>query len=204
MAIDLTIALIIEKEYTDYEQISESNPNIPSEAIINAINIASAEIKRFCGGRIFIIPASQVQEIFDGDGTKDYYTRHGQIGDATPVTDVKIYLWQAPTWTEQVAGTYPRTVVAESGRVYFNNGHRFVTGADNWRIDYKPGWLVANVPADLKGICKQVVSRILKLSEGKEGLTTESFGDSAHTYNLHELLTGDLKSRLKQYKRRFL
>ncbi len=206
VTLDLTIALITEEEFGEYQQYKESNSNVASNVIVSFINWASAEIKEICGGRIFIIPnpATQIQEIFDGDGTKDYYTKHGQIGDTTPATDVKVYIWQPPTWTEQVAGTYPRTVVVDSGRVYFNNGHIFTLGSDNWRIDYLPGWLIANVPADLKGLCKQVVFRLIKLAEGKEGLTTESFGDSAHTYNLHELLTGDMKSRLKRYKRRFL
>lgn len=204
MASLIADALIDESEFADYKQWDSANVNLPADAVISFINWASLEMKQYCGGRIFIKPAAQVQEIFDGDGTKDYYTKHGNIGDTTPLTGVKIYRWESPNWDEKLDASWSRVFDAENGRIWFDNGDRFNVGEDNWRIDYFPGWVVTDVPADLKGICKQVVYRLLKLAEGKEGLTTESFGDAAHTYNLEQLLSGDIRLRLRQYRRRFL
>lgn len=199
--LDLKIALIDEDEFSGYQQWTPSNSKLPSEAVVSLINWASAEIKEYCGGRIFIIPSVQIQEVFDGDSTKDYYTRHGKISDKG---DVKIYRWESTAWVEKTETYYTLVVEEDKGRIYFNQGAMFETGQDNWRLDYKPGFALTDVPADLKGVCKQIVHRLLKLSEGREGLSSEAFAESTNSYNLTELLTGDLKSRLKRYKRRFL
>jgi hypothetical protein len=201
--LDTTIALIDEDEYIAYAGLDTENPKLPTDQIIAAINQVSVMINRHCD-RTFVIPATQIQEIFDGDGTKDYYTKHGRIGDTAPAADIKIYLWQSTSWVEKTATDMPRAVDAEKGRVWFNQGHTFYEGEDNWRIDYKPGWALTAIPADLKGVCKAGVQRLLMIAGGKEGFVTESFGEATHTYNLNEILGVKEKSILNGYKRRFL
>ena len=202
--LDTTIALINEFEYLTYMGVQESEFQVNAERTATFINRASQEIKHYCGGRVFVTPSSQIQEIFNGDGTKDYYTLHGRIADTTPATQVLLYLWQSQSWVEQTTTSFPRAFDAEKGRVWFNNGHTFYEGEDNWRIDYKPGWAIESVPQDLKGACCSIVKRLFMLADGKEGLSTEAFADSNTTYNLGELIGVKEKLVLNNYRRRFL
>lgn len=157
------------------------------------INEVSAEIKAYCGGRIFRIPADQVDETFFGDGTREYFVNHGNITDT-----VVISYYQNKDW---VVST--RTFEQENARglIWFNDGTLF-NKLRYYRVQYKPGYDLDSVPADLKAVAKSVLTRIQKAIE-HEGVTSQSFGDTQTSFDLNSLFTAKHILTLDRYKRRF-
>ena len=158
------------------------------------INEISSEIKAYCGGRIFRIPTAQVDERFHGDGTRDYFVNHGNITDT-----VVISYYQNKDW---IVST--RTFEQEDARglIWFNDGTVF-DKLTYWRVQYKPGYAIAAVPADLKTVAKSVLTRIQKAIE-HEGVTSQSFGDTQTTFNLDSLFTAKHRLTMDRYKRQFI
>lgn len=200
VTLDTTIALIDEFEYLTYIGANESEFQITSERTLSFINWASSEIKKFCDNRIFITPTAQIEEIFSGDATNEYWTKEGRIADS-PVSGIIIEEWDGNSWTVR---TYDKEVDAERGIIWFNTGYDFIKGHRNWKLKYKPGWAITAVPQDLKGVCCSVVKRLKMLADGKEGLSTESFADSNTTYNLQNLIGASQLDTLNRYKRSFI
>jgi len=200
VTLDSTIALIDEFEYLNYLGSTEAEVQINNEQRLSFINWASAEIKKFCDDRIFISPSIQIEEIFSGDGTNEYWTKHGRIADS-PVSNIVIEEFDGNNWT---ARTYDKEVDAERGLIWFNKGYDFLKGRRNWKLKYRPGWLITAVPQDLKGVCCATVKRLLMLAGGKEGITTESFADSTNTYNLPNLIGETQLTTLNRYRRSFI
>jgi hypothetical protein len=52
----------------------------------------------------------------------------------------------------------------------------------------------------LKHICCRIVDRAIKVAEGKDGVTTESFGDQTTSFNFNRL-PDDIKQMLDPYRR---
>lgn len=110
-----------------------------------------------------------------------------------------IQYYQNKQW---VTTTRTFEVDKDRGYIWFNDGAVFDRGT-YWRVLYKPGYALVNVPADLKGVCKVVVTRIFKSIE-KEGVSSESFGDSQTNYNLENMFGKKELMTLDRYKRQFM
>lgn len=133
-------------------------------------------------------------EEFFGDNRRDYFVHHGNITDTPIIEFYRNKAWSATTRTFETDN--------DRGYVWFNDGTLF-NKATYWRVGYKPGYAIGSVPADLKGACKSVVTRIFKAIE-KEGIATESFGDHQTNYALDDLLGRKEKLIIDRYRSQFL
>uniref|UniRef100_A0A6M3JW40 Uncharacterized protein n=1 Tax=viral metagenome TaxID=1070528 RepID=A0A6M3JW40_9ZZZZ len=198
MSVDLASnALITVEEFLRYKKIPDTDTVFDQDRCRFLINGVSQEIANYCGGRIFISPSAQISEIFDGNDSKERFVRHRRIADNdTPV----IYYWSGTDWTEATSSVYPRAIGRTRARIYFTHGDVFGSGSDNWKIAYKPGWTQSALPDDLKFVCLAIVDRQIKLAEDKEGLDSQSFGDSTTSYNLAGGIPGRYKPILDAYR----
>ena len=179
MSVDLADnALITFEEFRLYKGWKENDEDVDQDRIRTFINAASQKIQNYLNGRILITPAAQIDEIFDGNDMKDRYVRQRRIADGdTPV----VYYWNGTGWTQCTEST---VINRTRTRIYFSEGYVFGTGFDNWKITYKPGWTQVALPQDLKEVCTALVERQIMLADKKEGMDSQSFGDSTTSYNL--------------------
>lgn len=193
-------AIVTVDDFLRFGGYGEGEHNLDADRIQEFINMASQLIEDYCN-RTVISPSAQIEEIFDGDGTKEYFVDHLRIADSASIV---LSYWDGDSFETMTAALYPRSVQGDRGRVFLNDGKVFGDGADNYRIDYTPGWAQASVPEPLRTVCCVVVARLLKLHDkdkGKEGLTSESFGDSSTSYDLAKLLKDDHRRLLGRYRR---
>lgn len=140
------------------------------------ISAAIADCERYCR-RTFVAPSATIQEIFSGDGTKDYYVKKGRIETLDTPT---LEYWDGDSWA---ASTATIDQDRSTGRIWFNDGSLFTAGRDNWRVTYKPGYTdAASVPLDLKLSVLRYTQALHRLAEGKEGISSESFDGKQTTY----------------------
>jgi len=187
-------ALITVEEFLRYKGIPETDEKTDRDRLRELINGASQEIENYCGGRMFITPSAQIDEIFDGDDTKERYVGHGRIYSSDTLV---ISYWNGTGWT---VSTYSTAISRSRARIYFTEGEVFGAGSDNWKIAYKPGWAQTALPEDLKTVCKALVDRQIELAAGKEGLSSQSFGDSTTGYNFAAGIPANYKPILDSYR----
>lgn len=189
-------ALITCDDYLELLGIDSDNQNLKKDQIVVFINSASQQVEDYCD-RKFITPSADIVEIFDGDGEPEYFVKHRRVASGTtPSFEYR----RSDTWTANNTGSYPITWDNDKGKIWFTKFNRtFYAGNANWRVSYKYGWLQADIPADLKLACAELVKRALMLLDGKEGLASESFGDSTTSYNLTSL-PDNIKLILNRYR----
>lgn len=183
-----THALIDFDYYLQFSGIDGADTTDLKEDWVNVfINAASSQVENFCRRKFRY--AEDEEEIFGGDGDRQYFTKNRPIV-GTPV----IYYWNGTSWAEATAAVYPRAIEADKGRIYFTQGDVFGRGvgyykSDNWKVKYDYGYEeIADIPDDLKWACAVLVQRmILKAQKSMEGKQSESFGNTTITYNLGTL-----------------
>lgn len=166
-------ALIGVDYYRRFAGVADDSTDFPDEAIETLIDQASQMIELETN-RKFITPASAITEIFDGNGSQQYYVKNGRIAD-TPT----LSYWRGTSFTT-TTNTFAYS--ENTGRVYFTDGSVFGKGKDNWQIAYKYGWTQATLPEDIKLVCASLVSH-LRLMRMKLGISTESYGDTSVSYD---------------------
>lgn len=188
-------ALVDTDTFVSYIGEQQDDATLAKDQVNFYINSASSVIEKYCSRKF--IKTTGLEEVFGGDGEKDYYTRNRPIVE-TP-TSIKIEQWDGSSWNELTAADYPRQVVLESGRVYFTEGRCFNSGQDNWRITYDYGYLFNDVATDLKLACCVLVHRSMLKAEDKEGVVSESLVDRSITLELAKL-PPDVKQILDSYR----
>jgi hypothetical protein len=190
-------ALIDYDEYLELVGIDPDNVNLNEDRIMVFINSASQQIEDYCD-RKFVTPSADIVETFDGDGESEYFVNHRRIASgSTPSFDYRI----STTWTANNVSSYPISWDSDKGKIWFVKFNRtFHTGNTNWRVSYKYGWTRADIPADMKLACAELAKRAIMLLDGKEGLASESFGDSSTSYNLPTALPDNIKLILNGYR----
>ena len=193
-------AIVTVDDFLRFAGYGEGEHNLDTDRLQEFINMASQLIEDYCH-RAIVSPDEQIEETFDGDGTKEYFVDQCRIADPDSIV---LYYWSGTAFAEMTASLYPRSVQGSKGRVFLNDGKTFGDGADNYQIKYTPGWAQASVPEPFRTVCCSVVARLLKLHDkdkGKEGLTSESFGDSSTSYDLPTLMKTDHKRILDRYRK---
>ena len=190
-------ALITFDEYVTLLNQDVDNINLNKNRKHLFINSESQRIEDYCE-RNFITPSADITEIFDGDGTSEYFVKHRRIAsDTTPSLQYRI----STPWNDNNTGSYPIDWDNDKGKIWFVKFNRtFHEGDLNWRVAYKYGWSQDSLPTDLKVMCAELVWRAMMLLDGKEGLSPESFGDSSTTYNLASM-PDNIKDVLNRYRR---
>jgi len=180
MSLDKDIALVDVNEVKQYLQLDMDNVDT-DQYIETLINEASQFIITYCD-RKFITPSADYDEIFDGDGEKDHYCRHYPLTAAISA----IYYWDGDSWEERTAVKFTSDI--DSGRVYYTDGNVFWKGKDEWKISYKYGWTLSNIPADLKYACCKLIALDKKqFEQGLHGIASKSFIDHSVSYNFDNL-----------------
>ena len=198
VALDSTIALLTEADFFTLRGEDINNVNVKQDQVRFLINIASQAIEDYCD-RKFIKPTTAIVESFIGNRTTEYFVRQQRIASGTiPIMEYRL----AQSWTALDTGSYPISVDNGRGRIWFSRGNNtfWHDEQDNWRVTYFYGWIYANIPADLKMVCAEIIIRSRLLLDDKEGLESVSYGDSSTTFNLSRL-PENLRIVLNKYKR---
>ena len=189
-----TNALVSVAEYlSSFSGKREDNQNIEIERQEFFINAASKHIEEYCGRKF--VPSATVAEIRGGDGTSSIYVHNIPL---TTLTSIEY--WNGTDWTVLSTDNAPRDSDVDTREIWFTQGHIFADGKKNYRITYVYGYSTANVPADLKRAACQLVQRAQVKADGKEGITSQSFGDHTTSYDLAKI-PDDIREVLDRYKR---
>lgn len=188
-----TSALIETSEYIKYIGQSKDDSSINTAQVEFAINTVSGLIADYCNRTI--APATDVTEIFNGDGTHIYFVNNRQINSVTSIS-----YWDGTTYTAIDNSVDPYTFDAGTGgKFYFKNYRVFVDNA-RYQIIYNTGYNTADVPTALKYAACVATQRLLMNVNGREGLKSESVAGQNITYDLDEILDSKIKQMLLKYK----
>lgn len=194
MSLDPTISLVSIEEAQAYLGIPElladdMQLQLRMESLINS---SSKWIENYCG-RKFVKIVTPIYEIRNGDGTNSIYLKQYPIIQISAVA-----YWTGTAWTV-TTGTY--TTDLATGKVYFTDGCVFTEGQDNWRFQYTYGYAQADIPADLKMACMELVGLKKVLFEGNlHGTSSRSFGEQNTSYSFSEI-PKVIKEILAPYRR---
>lgn len=193
MSIDRNVALIEFDTFLEYkgQEAPEKEKQTAVELIINGVSVAVTKYL----GRELLAPAAAITELIDGDGESNAYAKNVPIlASPTP----KLEYGNGSSWTEIATTFY--AYVSETGELYFHDSI-FSEGKRNYRLTYKYGYTVEQMPRDIVLAVCQLVDRAIMLAEDKQGLNSLSFGTSSTSYNLNELLDNNVKMLLQPYRR---
>lgn len=178
-----TNALITVEEFRQFSGDKDGDSLPDEDRAIILINSASDFLENECS-RKFITPAAVIEEVFDGPGSPIYYAKQARINDSTAPL---LHRRAGTTWNAVEAPTFQWTYDADTGKIWFLSGSKFGVGLMNWKLTYLYGWTQAALPWGVKRFAAALVQRFFKLSSGKEGMSSESFGDSTTAYDLGSL-----------------
>jgi len=190
-----TNALVTVDEYLRHKGIDKDTSEMDADRITQFINSASQTIENYLNQKI--VPVTEdYTEIRSGDGTKDIYVKN-----AMNITLTKLEYWSGTAWTEMTTSAYVRTYDSDTGRIWFTDGNTFWRGDDNIRITYSWGYATASVPVPIKEATYILIDRAMKRADGKEGISSESFGDATTSYDFSSLITKQVDALLTKYWR---
>ncbi len=139
------------------------------------INIASDFIDNFANRSI--ISATYTDEEHDGNKENYIYLKQYPV---SAVSTVK----RQDTYNNVVIYTYTEYTeylnYLDEGYVYLRG--TMVEGHKNYRVTYTAGYLIADVPYDLKNACAQLAG-IVYYNKGTSGVKAESMGKYSVTYD---------------------
>lgn len=184
-------AIINYSYYVTHMGLNESDAELTEERFDQFANAASDFVLNYTGMKYITATA---YEIFDGDGTKDYFTKYVPINSSPTIE-----YWDGTTW--QTESNSDWTYDSARGRVWYTDGNVFTKGRDNWRLTYNYGYSIANVPDSVKYATAILVQRMLSKANGKEGVANETFSDIQVAYNFSQL-PQDVKMLLESNRRK--
>ena len=178
----LTYAFVTLAEVKTQLGISDSSEDDKLEFLVNA---ATDLIEKYCGRRF--IQAQYTDEIYDGENTNRLFVKNYPIDTAVAPT-VKVD--DEAVTVEAV--NYPKGIIEIES---FANDD-----LSNIKITYKGGYLLADIPFDLKQAAILMVARARNVSKNS-GIASESVGDYSVTYSgVREAMTKDVKAILVNHK----
>lgn len=136
------------------------------------INFASDFIQNYCNRKF--IKNTYTSEEYDGNGALDLYLKNFPIISVTSID-------QWDTFTD--SSEYTFTVNTEyliysvEGYIYMRGG--WYRGRKNFQITYVAGYLIADVPYDLKKACADLCSLMKNLGD-KAGMKSEKIGNYSY------------------------
>ena len=166
------IALITEAELE--EILQKSFDTAYANSIINS---ASQFINNFCD-RVFI-KTTYEDEAYDGNGIRELYLNNYPLMDPDDIV-VKIWDTFSDVVSETLTVNTDYLIYSEEGMLY-KRGSWFMA-PQRYRITYKAGYLVADVPYDLKQACAQIC-QYLDNNKNNPGAVSETIGKYSISYN---------------------
>jgi len=197
-----TNALIDVKEYLEMTGTPINDQDQPRDQIITHINAVSQMIEKYLG-RV-ICPEQSKDDYFQGDNSDTYYVDHRYIASEAPT----LYYWDGDEWVTMSVTDYPRETFGDKGKIWFSQGNVWDRKV-HYKVAYTTGYANADAPGDIKLACMRLIQQSMMRANGKEGLRTESFGDSSTTYNFAagwgmtapSAIPFDIKALLAPYRR---
>lgn len=153
--------------------------NYDQDRIENLINAETDRLERITGRKF--CPQAEDTEIFSGRGREDHIVRQMHI-----VSEPIIYYWDFSQWILMSETDYPREYL-EDGLIWLTDGSVFEKGRRNYKVIYDYGYARADVPQSLKEAVAEMVHRSLMRFDDRQGISSESFGDRAVTYDLAKM-----------------
>jgi len=148
------------------------------------INIASDFIDQYAN-RSFI-SATYTAEKYDGNSDRRIYLKQYPIISVTTLAS-----WD--TISDIVMTTYTANtdylLYLKEGYIYFR--YKTMPGHQNYRVTYTAGYLIADVPYDLKNACAQLAGMIYN-NTGKAGMKSEGIGQYSYTIKDGTVLFGGI------------
>lgn len=190
MSANTTVDLITVTEYQTYAGQQQADKHTDQEQQEFMITAASEAFSDMVGYNLLSVART---EEFDGHNGLRQYTR------VTPITVTPVLsFWNDTSFT--VAGTdnYPRQVDNASGLIRMTSASFFRV---RWKIEYTAGYVVADVPFDVKEVVCQMVQRSIARISGKEGVTSESFEVQSSTFDFAMMATDKIKRTAARYRR---
>ncbi len=161
------------------------------------INTASDFIDQIANRRIK--KKTYTNEEYDGNSENNIYLKNYPITDVASVVNYDSYnASDIHTYTENT-----EYLIYEKEGYIFMRG-RTTPGHKNYRITYDAGYLIGDVPYDLKNACAQLAG-LVYYNKGKSGLKSESIGKYSVTYGLSEFkiagipVPGDIAGVIQHY-----
>lgn len=188
-------ALITVAELDLFLQITIGNASL-SDLLIN---MASDFIDRFANRHF--IKADYTNQEYDGDGLNNIYLKDYPIVAVTELIEYDSY---------NATTIYTFTVNTEY-LLYLDEGYIFMRGRTtlghkNYRVTYSAGYLIGDVPYDLKNACAQLAG-LIYYNKGKSGIKSEAMGKYSVTYGMGEIkiagipVPADIAGVIEQYRR---
>jgi len=139
------------------------------------INMASDFIDRFCNRQI--LQATHTDEEHDGNNSNQIYINNYPI---VSVTHIKSYDSNSAVDLHTYTVNTEYLIYKKEGYIYMRG--RTSPGHKNYRITYVGGYLIADVPYDLKSACAKLAG-LVYYGKGKTGATSETIGKYSISYN---------------------
>lgn len=176
--------IITVAEYEDYDGLPSPVEIQTKTDITNAITNATAVIEDETGGRTFVVAdpspsvhdLTELAEIVDGRNAKRIYVKNGPIQSVS-----KIEYWDGDEWQEITYVSQPFTFKPNTHIVYYQDGSKFSSGYQNYRVTYSYGF-DNDFPQKLKYACYLIAKSIYNLSN-RQGITTQQDGEQNWNYS---------------------
>jgi hypothetical protein len=149
------------------------------------INIASAQIESICN-RSFI-QATNTLEKYSIDIETNYLLLKQYPIQTSPAPAIYEYDSQSGTLLYTFVVNSDYEIYNSEGYIYFLG--KIPKGHNNIRVTYKGGYLIADVPYDLKGACGQLAG-LYHTTKLKAGVSAERIG--SYSINYDKTIIGDI------------
>jgi hypothetical protein len=175
MALETTTFITV----NDVKAVLDISESTWDSVIESLINQCSRFISNYCGGRTFIVPATDDVEYLDGG--KPIFLKNYPIVSVTSIS-YRSGDYDNPNWTAYNAKT-DYIINNKTGEIkLFSKEY----GVQNIKIAYKGGYAnAAAVPSDLKLAVVQMVSKEFGRRRS-QGITSESVGGASISWNLDQ------------------
>ena len=196
MAVTLNAnALISVAELDEILQITIGDSDLSA----TLINIASDFINNFTNRKI--LSRTYTDEAYDGNNDCKIYLKQYPV---TAVSTVKSW----DTYNNEVSYTYTvyteYLIYTDEGYIYIRG--KTVPGHKNYRVTYTAGYVLVDVPYDLKNACAQLAG-LVYYNKGKAGVKSETIGKYSITYDKGDIsvmgipVPDDIAGVIRQYKK---
>lgn len=172
--------LITVAEYEDYDQLVSPVDAQTEADITAAISNATAYIEQETGGRTFKIAdlspsGDEAAEVVNGRGQIRIYTKNGPVASVS-----KLEYWDGDEWQEITYNEHEYTFKPNSHVIYFQDGMKFHSGYQNWRITYSYGY-DTSFPQELK-YAAYVMAKHFYNETNRQGIATQQDGEQNWNY----------------------
>lgn len=197
MAITLSSdSLVTLEEYRVFRDTNYPLTANQSGSFSQVLNLAAGYIKSYTSRTL--LSGSLQQEIFSGKGYDfNYDIAHSShtTMQAPILNNPRLFEYVDNAWSGSTKTTaFDSGEYFEGGGLFFFPGERrfadgepsdyFLSGVNNYRLDYEYGYTISNIPEELKFV-QMSMARYYEMLAAHIGVDGTSHGDKTKNYNLN-------------------